>query len=58
MSRPGDWAGLERGDTMEVPDIQFAKSRDVNIAYQRCWTGPGVLSKDVDRRATEPPPGT
>jgi class 3 adenylate cyclase/esterase/lipase len=28
---------------MEVPDIQFTKSGDVNIAYQRYGTGPDVV---------------
>ena len=28
---------------MEVPDVQFAKSGDVNIAYQRYGTGPDVV---------------
>ena len=28
---------------MEVPEVQFTKSGDVNLAYQRWGTGPDVV---------------
>ena len=36
-------AYLRLAETMEVPEVKFARSGDVNLAYQRWGTGPDVV---------------